>query len=127
MSQSNCSTKQRSFKHISERERYQIEILLKEKRTPGEIGAIIGKHKRTIERELARGRVKMMRSDLTYKEAYCADTAQTVTRRNGQNKGAGLKIGHDHKLAEHNERKIRIDRYSPDAVIGEIRDKGLAS
>ena len=126
MSQSNCSTKQRSFKHISERERYQIEILLKEKRTPKEIGSILGKHKRTIERELARGRVRMMRSDLTYQEAYCADTAQTVTRRNGQNKGAGLKIGHDHKLAAHIERKIRIDRYSPDAVIGEIRDKGLA-
>jgi transposase, IS30 family len=125
MSQSNCSTKRRSFKHISERERYQIEILLTEKRTPREIGETIGKHKRTIEREIARGRVRMMRSDLTYKNEYCADTAQAVSRRNAQNKGAGLKIGYDHQLAEHIERRILIDRYSPDAVIGEIREKGL--
>jgi len=36
-----------------------------------------------------------------------------------------LKIGKDHKLAEHIERKIREEKYSPDAVIGEIKEKGL--
>lgn len=124
MSQLNCSTT-RIFKQLTERERYQIEILLKEKRTPSEVAIVLGKHKRTIEREIARGTVQMMNTDLSFKNQYCADTAQVVSLRNAQNKGAGLKIGHDHKLAQHIEKKIIKEQYSPDAVIGEIRKKGL--
>jgi IS30 family transposase len=56
---------------------------------------------------------------------YCADTGQRVHDERTSNKGRPLKIGHDHKLAEHIERKIGKERYSPDAVIGEIRAKGL--
>ncbi|MFZ5651950.1 MAG: hypothetical protein ACOY4I_14025 [Bacillota bacterium] len=36
-----------------------------------------------------------------------------------------MKIGRDHELARHIEKRIIIDRYSPDAVIGEIRSKGI--
>lgn len=125
MSQSYCTTRSRSFKHLTERERYQIEILIKEKRTPKEIAGVLGKHKRTIEREIARGTVRMLTSELTYKDVYCADTAQRVYLENAQNKGAGLKIGRDHELAGHIEKRIIKDRYSPDAVIGEIRAKGI--
>ena len=125
MSQPNCNTTSHRFKHLTERERYQIEILLKERRTPKEIAMVLCKHKRTIEREIARGTVKMMNTDLTIKLQYCADTAQMVSFRNACNKGAGLKIGHDHKLAQYIEKKIIKDKYSPDSVIGEIREKGL--
>lgn len=125
MSQCNCTTKSRSFKHLTERQRYQIEILLKEKKEPKEIARVLGKHKRTIEREMARGTVRMLNSDLTYKDRYCADRAQHVYLENAQNKGAGLKIGRDHKLAQHIEKKIIKYRYSPDAIIGEIREKGI--
>lgn len=125
MSQYNNTTKQRSFKQLTEKDRYQIEILLKEKKTPKEIGKAIGKHKRTVEREIARGAVRMLNSDLTYKNCYCADVGQRISRQNAQNKGAGLKIGHDHELACYIEKKIVKEKYSPDAVIGEIRAKGL--
>ena len=125
MSQSNINMKERGFKHITEKERYQIEILLKDGKKPKEIASILGKHKRTIEREINRGRVKMLNSDLTYSERYCADAGQRKYKQAGFNKGAGLKIGHDHKLAEHIEKRIIKDKYSPDAVIGEIRAKGL--
>ncbi len=57
MSQSHCTTTRRHFKHITLRERYQIEILLKEKKRPSEIAKLLGKHKRTIEREIALGGV----------------------------------------------------------------------
>jgi IS30 family transposase len=40
-------------------------------------------------------------------------------------KGRQYKIGHAHKLAAHIESKIKRDKYSPDAVIGEIKEKGL--
>jgi len=125
MSQLNCSTPTREFKHLTERERYQLEILLKEKRTVSEIAIVLCKHKRTIEREIVRGTVQMMNTDLSFKKQYCADTAQAVSLRNARNKGAGLKIGHDHKLAQHIEKKIIKEQYSPDAVIGEIVEKGL--
>lgn len=125
MSQTHCTTTRRRFKHITMRERYQIEVLLKEKRKPIEIAKLLGKDKRTIEREITRGTVKLLSSELTYVEKYCADTAQNDYDKNAANKGACLKIGHDHELAEHIEKKIIKEKYSPDAVIGEIRAKGL--
>lgn len=125
MSHSHCTTKGRSFKHLTQRQRYQIEILIKEKKEAKEIARLLGKHKRTIEREISRGTVRMLNSQLTYKNVYCADTAQRKYLENGRNKGAGLKIGKDHKLAQHIEKKIIKEKYSPDAVIGEIRAKSM--
>ena len=125
MSQFHCTTTARRFKHITERERYQIEILLQEKKRPGEIAQAIGKHKRTIEREIVRGTVRMLAHDLTYYEKYCADTAQRIYHKKAARKGACLRIGRDHELAGYIEKKIIRERYSPGAVIGEIRAKGL--
>jgi IS30 family transposase len=107
------------------KERYQIEILLKEKKRPSEIARLLGKHKRTIEREIARGTVRMLNHDLTYVDKYCADTAERIYREKAANKGACLKIGHDHELANYIEKKIIQEKYAPDAVIGEIRAKSL--
>ena len=125
MSQPNINTKQRSFKHLNERERYQIEILLKDRKKPKEIASILGRHRRTIEREIDRGTVRLLNSNLTYSERYCADVGQRKHEEASSNKGAGLKIGCDHKLANHIEKRIIKDKYSPDAVIGEIQAKSL--
>lgn len=125
MSQVNNITNRRRFKHLTERERYQIEILLKEKKKPKEIAKLIGKHRRTIEREIIRGTIRLLNSDLTYKNVYCADVAQRIYDQNASNKGACLKIGKDHELANHIEKRILKEKYSPDAVIGEIKVKEL--
>ena len=125
MSQLNNTTKKRHFKHLNERERYQIEILLKDGKKPKEIASILGRHRRTIEREIVRGTIRLMNSDLTYSATYCADVGQRKYEQVASNKGAGLKIGHDHKLANYIEKRIIEDKYSPDAVIGEIRAKGI--
>jgi len=71
MSHHDCTTVSRKGKHLTERERYQIEILLKEKMSPTEIAKRFGRHHRTIEREISRGTVRLLKSDLTYKEEYC--------------------------------------------------------
>lgn len=125
MSQENCTTKERKHKHLTERERYRIEILLKEKMNPLEIAKRLGRHKRTIEREIKKGTVQLLNSDLSCRKEYCADTGQRVYEDNSKNKGPGLKIGNDHKLAKHIEKKIVKEKYSPDAVIGEIKAKNL--
>ncbi len=125
MSQENYTTINRKNKHLNYRERYTIEILLKEKITVIEISKRLGRHKRTIEREIAKGTVWLLNSDLSYRQEYCADTGQMVYDRNGRNKGPGLKIGKDHKLAKYIEQKIIKEKYSPDAVIGEIKAKDI--
>lgn len=125
MSQKNYTVKSRKNKHLTERERYRIEVLLKENMTVLYIAKRLGRHKRTIEREIKRGTVSLLSSDLSYREEYCADVAQRICDENSKNKGPNLKIGKDHKLAKHIEKKIIKNKYSPDAVIGEIREKGL--
>lgn len=125
MSQDYYNTDDRKGKHLTEQERYRIEILLQEGNTPSEIARKLDRHKRTIEREIKRGTVRLLNSDLTYREQYCADAGQRIYDENAKNKGPGLKIGKDHKLAKHIEERIIKNKYSPDAVIGEIKAKGL--
>lgn len=125
MSQYNNTAESRKFKHLTLRERYQIEILIKERLKPIEIAKRIGKGIRTIEREISKGKVRLLNTDLTYRGEYCADAGQRVYDENSKNKGPGLKIGRDRKLANHIEKKIIKEKYSPDAVIGEIEAKGL--
>jgi IS30 family transposase len=56
---------------------------------------------------------------------YLADVGQRVAEDRAANKGRGLKIGHDHRLAGYLEQRIGKDRLSPDVVIGEIKAKDL--
>jgi len=119
------SKKVRKWEQLSEKERYQIEILLKEKRTAQQIGKRLGRDRRTIEREIVRGSVVQLDPELREHIKYCADAGQRIHDERGTNKGRPLKIGHDHKLAGYIEKRIGEEKYSPDAVIGEIKAKGL--
>lgn len=125
MSQVHCNPRERKGKHLTEVERYKIETLTKEKLLPREIAERLGRDRRTIERELTLGKVELIDSLWSYRTEYCADVAQRKHEENGTNKGPGLKIGHDHELAKHIENKIIKEKYSPDAVIGEIKAKEL--
>jgi len=125
MSYNNNTVETRKNKHLTEKERYSIETLLKEKLTPAEIAKRLDRHPRTIEREIKRGMVRLLNSDLSYRKEYCADTAHRIYLENGKNKGRNLKIGNDHELAKHIEKRIVKDKYAPDAVIGEIKAKGM--
>ena len=125
MSQTDYIAKARRNKHLTERERYTIEVLVKEKMKPSDIAKRLDRHVRTIEREICKGKVELKNSDLTYRHEYCADRGQLVYNKNATAKGPGLKIGNDHKLVRHIEQRIKKEKYSPDAIIGEIREKGL--
>lgn len=125
MSQLQFNPKTRKNKHITERERYEIEILLKAGLKPISIAKQLGRHKRTIEREITRGTIKLLNSDLTYRDEYCADSSHRIYQQNAANKGPGLKISNDHELAEHIEKKIIEDKFSPGAVMGQIKEQEL--
>lgn len=126
MGQGKYSAKKGGWKHLQEKERYQIEILCREKLKPAEIGKRLGRDRRTIEREIARGSVKQRDSEWRERIVYCADAGQRVAQECASNKGRPLKIGHDHKLAKHMEKMIKEAKYSPDAVIGGIKAQELA-
>ena len=125
MDQHQFNTGIRKWKQLSERERYQIEALVKSRLTVREIAQQMGRDRRTIERELARGSVVQRDSELRERRCYCADAGQRVHEENASNKGRTLKIGYDHSLVRYIEEKIGKEKYSPDAVIGEIKVKGM--
>lgn len=64
------------------------------------------KSERTIQREIKRGTVVLLNTNLTERIEYCADVAQRKYIENAANKGPGLKIGNDHELAKYIEDKI---------------------
>lgn len=119
------SAKDEKWKQLSEKERYQIELLTQMKKKPKEIAEQMGRDRRTIGRELERGTVKQQRSDLEYVWQYKADAGQRVHQQRGANKGRSLKIGKCHKLAEYIEKKILKEEFSPDAIIGQIAKQGM--
>ena len=125
MGQEQDNTKKKQWKQLSEKERYKIEALRKIKLTASEIAKQIGRDRRTIERELARGMTVQVDYQWRDREVYLADVGQRKREEKASNKGRGLKIGHDHKLAKYIEDKIRIERWSPDAIIGNIKSEGL--
>jgi len=119
------NTEKGEWKQLTEKERYKIEALSQRGLTPSEIGEQLDRDRRTIEREIAQGMTLQRNSDLTEKIVYLADVGQRKHNEKAANKGRGLKIGHDHKLAKHIEEKIKNDKWSPDAIIGNIKAEGL--
>lgn len=115
----------RRFKQLTRADRLKIEALDKAKHTPKEIAEQMGVHISTIYRELKRGRYIHTNSDLTEEERYSPDIAHQKYKENLKAKGPALKIGNDRKLAEYIEDKILNEDYSPEAVLGEIKRKGL--
>jgi IS30 family transposase len=127
MDQEQNNTKTKEWKQLSEKDRYKIEALSQQGLTPEAIGKALTpvRDRRTIERELARGLTRQLNSDLTERYVYLADVGQRKHEEANANKGRGLKIGHDHKLAAYIEQKIKEERWSPDALIGHIKASGL--
>lgn len=120
-----CSTKKREYEHLSLKERIKLEALLEAKKEVKEIARILKRNKSTIYREIKRGTVTRMQTDLSEKETYRAHVAQADYERLGRNKERSLKIGKDYQLEEYIRQKLTEDRYSPDAIIGEIQIREL--
>jgi IS30 family transposase len=115
----------RIFKHLTWSDRLKIEALALAKNTPRAIADTIRVHVSTIYRELERGQYEHKNTDWTFTTRYAPEIAEQKYRANLAAKGAPLKIGSDYELAEFIEKKIVEDKYSPAAVLGEIKNKGL--
>lgn len=103
-------------KYITETERYKIETMLQDGIKPKEIAQRIGKHYTTIYREIKRGTVTLLDTELREYTKYCADVAQRKQEECSHNKGIDLKIGNDYQTMKYMESLIKDNRYSAYAV-----------
>ena len=76
-------------------------------------------------REIKRGLVTRIGRELREYTVYRANAAQKDYESKAVNRERSLKIGKDRKLEAYIRKKILVDRYSPDVIIGEIQAKGI--
>ncbi len=82
-----------------------------------QLASILECSQRTIQRELQRGKVEHVTTDLQKIIEYNADYAQQNAEYNMSAKGAALKIGKDNQLCHEISSIIKKQSYSPYAVI----------
>ena len=112
-------------KYFTERERYQLEVLLQQKTPIREICKILDRSKTTIYREIKLGTVELVASDLTTYHKYCADRSQQLQDERSHNKGKELKVGNDLKFVQFLESMILKEKYSPVAILAYIKKHDL--
>lgn len=126
MSHLDCNIASRKGKHLTYEERIKLEALCKLGLTPVCIARQLGERsERTIRREIAKGMVELLNSDLTTRVEYSADVGQAEHDRRGTAKGPALKIGKDHDLVKYLEKAIGKESQSPYAAIQNIANEGL--
>ena len=125
MEQGDCIGESRKGKHLTKEERVVIERMSRGGRPPRDIAEVLGRHRRTIERELARGRVEHLDSELRVKEVYSSERGQDVYDLNATAKGPELKLGANRELVEFVCHRIVEHKESPDVVAFRMREAGL--
>jgi transposase, IS30 family len=121
MGQNNCITKRGGYKHFTETQRYKLEGLLEAKLPVFKIAEKLDKHKATVYREIKRGSLRRIGYCLEESTVYRANVAEKDYKVKVVNRERSLKIGKDKTLEEYIRKKLLINRYSPDAIIGEIK------
>ncbi|NKB23795.1 MAG: IS30 family transposase [Kiritimatiellae bacterium] len=116
MEQIKSSIHPRKGKHLTQKERIMIETMLKNRGRPLEIASYLGRHRRTIEREIKRGEVEHFDTEPRKKKAYSSDRAQELHDLNATAKGPELKLGKHHETAVFISEHILVHKRSPDVV-----------
>lgn len=121
MCQENYNTDKRKFKQLTYKDRVKIETLYNDEHLNyTQIGAILGKHRTTISRDIKLGLIELETSYLPVWK-YCAEVAQRKNEENETAKGTNLKIGNDIKLANFIEKEIKEEKSSPEVIEYKIR------
>lgn len=126
MCQSNCNTKVKKYEHLNYTQRRMIEKWYnKDHKRKQEIADLLRKSRRTIQREIKKGLVKNLTSELVEIIVYSADVSEGKYQYNLKAKGPNLKIENDHKFVEYIENGIKKDKKSPEILVAEIKIEGL--
>lgn len=127
MSQEQYTTKRRKFKHMSKKQRIQIELLMNLKMPKTKIAQMIGISRSTLYEELARGTVEQVDTDLKPYKKYFADVGQRVYDEHRKNSRNPLKLVKAYEFIKYAETQILQEKLSPDAICGRAKLEGKFS
>ncbi|EYE87135.1 integrase [Fervidicella metallireducens AeB] len=116
--ENNYNTPIRFFKHLKSYERGEIFALLKEGKSIRYIAKKLGRSPSTISREIKRGTVSQLKSDLSCYSSYFHETGQAVYENHRSNCGAKIKLAKAETFIKFAEEKIRKNNWSVDTVVG---------
>ncbi len=125
MEQKNDNTPSRKGKHLNWNERILIEGFLKAGLLESKIASLLNRDRRTIGREVERGQVERLNSDLTTSMVYNADRAQDVHDQNASAKGPTVKLKANSTAVEFIRCYIVIKKWSPESVAARMKQKGM--
>lgn len=108
-------------KHLNFKNRLLIYMRLKEGTSVAAIAEEIGCCRKTIYNEIKRGTYRHLNSDYTYENRYDPDLGQLKYDEQRKNSCNKKKIESDYNLALYIEKKIVDDKYSPAAVLMDIK------
>ena len=112
-------------KHLTREERIVIERMSRGGRPPRDIAEVLGRHVRTIDRELRRGEVTHLDTELREKQVYSSDRAQADYDLNATAKGPALKLGTNHAMIHFVRDRIVDHKESPDVVVFRMEEAGI--
>ena len=115
----------RKGKHLTRAERMGVARMSRGGIPPRDIATALGRHCRTIERELVQGRVVHKDSQLREIHVYSSDRGQDVHDLNATARGPDLKLGRNHEMAQFIRWRIVDHRESPDVVASRLRQAGM--
>lgn len=118
MAQTQNTTQNHNFKHLSPFERGKIAALHKAGHSNREIARRLGRVHQTIANELKRGTTTQLKTGRKPYTAYFPETGQAVYEQNRKNCGAKSKLLIASEFIDFACKKITKHGWSPDAVVG---------
>ena len=118
MVQEQYTTKRRKGQYLKLIERGKMEALLKTGMSKVKIAQELGISVRTLHREIKRGMVELLNSDLSTREVYSAEFAQSKYDKAQKGKEGELKIGKNLKLVKYLEDSMKRGEEFPVCCIG---------
>lgn len=114
----------KKYQHLNFVEKTQIERWYNiEKKPCSEIAKLLNKSVRTIQREIKRGTVENLTTELEIKYVYSSEISEQKYRYNMTAKGPNIKLEANYKLVEYIENGIKKERKSPEILVEEIKRK----
>ncbi len=111
----------KKYSHLSIEERYELQIYCNDGLNISQIAKKLSRSKSTISRELSRNSVVQKDTHLQEHMRYFADTTHNHYTKRRKNCGTKLKLEPCRECISWVENKIKDDKWSPDAAIGEFK------
>ncbi len=121
MEQAESIAESRKGKHLTWGDRQKIEAMVKGGIPSAGMASIIGCSLRTIQRELKRGKVSHLDTELRKYETYSCERAQEDYDLNATAKGLDLKLGSNRTMVEYIRERMVVHHDSPDVVAARMR------